>query len=185
MMGWRERGDEKAARRLVELLSPLMTRVAFRLLNCRWAAEDAVQTAWMRLFRSLNAFDLRIPVSAWAMLIVKRVCSNMLRSLSRHPVVEWDDLSWHDAERSMTAASPDDGHDAREELRQVLSAISMLPEKDRMIMNFLVFEGARPDRVARLAGLSSGALRARTCRIRSRLRSMAGCSRDLHERSFT
>lgn len=171
MMSWRDRRDEKAACRLVGLLSPLMSHVAVRSLRCQWMAEDAVQLAWVRLFRSLDGFDPRISVSSWAVMIVKRVCLNMLRSLSRHPVMEWDDLSWHEAEQLMTSASPDDGLAAREELRQVLSAISMLPEKDRMIINYLVFEGDRPDKVARLAGLSSGALRARTCRIRSRLRS--------------
>ena len=44
---WRDRRDEKAARRLVSQLSPLMRGIALRALRCPWMAEDALQTAWL------------------------------------------------------------------------------------------------------------------------------------------
>ena len=67
----------KAACRLVGLLSPLMSHVAVPESACQWMAEDAVQLAWVRLFRSLDGFDPRISVSSWAVMIVKGVLEHV------------------------------------------------------------------------------------------------------------
>lgn len=98
LCGWRERRDEKAARRLVSQLSPLMRGIALRSLRCPWMAEDAVQTAWMRLFQSLETHELRVPPAAWAVMIIKGVCANMLRTLARRPAVALEELSEEELE---------------------------------------------------------------------------------------
>lgn len=186
LCGWRERRDEKAARRLVSQLSPLMRGIALRSLRCPWMAEDAVQTAWMRLFQSLETHELRVPPAAWAVMIIKGVCANMLRTLSRRPVVALEDLSEEELERQVTNLSPENGHEARERLGEMTKSVSMLPKADRLILNHFLLEDVSPRVVARRAGLTAGALRTRICRIRSRLRNVTRRARfqPVHEQPF-
>lgn len=173
MVGWRDREDQGDASRLVRELSPLMHRVALHSLPCAWMAEDAVQTAWMKLFRSLEKFDARVPLSAWAVMIVKGVCSNMLRSLARHPMAAWDELNEQDTERAVSSGGGELRLQQRERLRFLLEAVSKLNGTDRLIVTSFLLDGHPPAVVAKRTGLSAGAVRTRACRIRSRLRRSA------------
>lgn len=182
LTGWRDRGDQSAASRLVHELSPLMHHVAARSLPFPWMAEDAVQTAWMKFFRSLDSFDPRTPLAAWVVLILKRVCANALRGLSRQRLVAFDELPEPVSE--VAAAMPvEDQQESREILNRVLDAISRLPVTDRVIVDSLLLDDLPAAEVARRTGLKAGAVRTRACRIRSHLRSMDQRARtsSLHE----
>lgn len=137
MPGWRDARDEGAARRLVHGLSPQMHRVAERSLPFSWMAEDAVQTAWMKLFRGIDSFDPRIPVSAWAVMIVKRVCANMVRGHLRHQAQALDELVDHGVEFTASIPSPGEHAIMRERLAGVCAAIDGLAETDRDILHHL------------------------------------------------
>lgn len=173
MVEWRDARDEGAARKLVNELSPQMHRVAERLLPFAWMAEDAVQTAWMKLFRSIDSFDPRIPVSAWAVMIVKRVCSNMVRGHRRHQAQALDELVDRGVEFITSRPSPGDHTIARERLAGVCAALDGMAEADREIFHHLLIDDQRPSEVARRTGLSTGALRVRMCRLRASLRALA------------
>ena len=173
LRGWRERRDEKAARRLVSQLSPLMRGIAMRSLRCPWMAEDAVQTAWMRLFQSLETHELRVPPAAWAVMIIKGVCANMLRTLSRRPTVPLEEVSEGELDKQVTDLSLAGAHETRDRITDAMQIISQLSQADRLILNLYLLKDVSPGVVARRAGLTAGALRTRICRIRSRLRRAA------------
>nr|WP_306269388.1 sigma-70 family RNA polymerase sigma factor [Pararhizobium sp. IMCC3301] len=71
-------GDRTAFTRLVELRGPRLLSHATRLLGNREEARDAVQEAWVDIFRGLRA--LRDPMSfpAWSMRIVTRKCGRLI-----------------------------------------------------------------------------------------------------------
>lgn len=180
MVGWRDRRDQDAALRLVRELSPLMHRVAQRSLPCAWMAEDAVQTAWMKLFRALDSFDPRTPLAAWAVMIVKRVCANVLRGLARQHSVAFDDVPEPEIEIAAATMPFDDQQDSRDVLHHVLEAVSHLSLTDRVIVHSFLLNDVPAAEVARRTGLNAGAVRTRACRIRSHLRSMDPRSRASH-----
>jgi len=93
-------------------------------------AEDAVQTAWMKFFPSMESFDPRIPLTAWAVMIVKRVCSNMRRGHLRCGELALDDSVDHGVEFVAPIPSPSESYVSRERLNGVLKAIEELPERD-------------------------------------------------------
>jgi RNA polymerase sigma factor (sigma-70 family) len=170
---WRDRHDQSAATRLVNDLSPLMLGIAMRSLRCQWMAEDAVQTAWMRLFQSLETHELRVPPAAWAAMIVKGVCANILRTFSRQPSVPMEDMSEEELEKQAPHLSQAGIHESRDRLTDAMQAIAQLSPADRLMLNHFLLEDVSPRVVARRAGLTAGALRTRICRIRSRLRRAA------------
>lgn len=158
----------------------MMHRVAQRSLPCAWMAEDAVQTAWMKLFRALDSFDPRTPLAAWAVMIVKRVCANVLRGIARQRSVALDDVSEPEINIAAATMPPGDQRDSRELLNHVLKAVSRLSLTDRVIVHSFLLDDLPAAEVARRTGLKAGAVRTRACRIRSQLRSMDRHARASH-----
>lgn len=173
---WREHRDESAASWLVSHLTPLLHSIALRSLPQPWMAEDAVQTMWMNLFRSLEAFDGRVPFSAWAVCLLKNVCANVRRSWHRRaglfPSGTDGGDRLDDRERSSFTPPLGDVLMAREDLRSVIRRIRRLPESDRAIVDVIFMgSGSAQDAAAR-TGLTPGAVRVRAHRIRAELRAV-------------
>jgi len=172
MIAWRDCRDQAAATYLVKQFTPMMLRIAIRSLSCPWMAEDAVQIAWVKFFGSFDTFDTRIPISAWAVVVIKSVCLNIHRGLNRRPAIALDDLPYEVSDLMDPSPATDERCVLREKLIEIFQVISLLPAQDQIIMNSLFLEGNPPDEVARLTNLSTGALRVRTSRLRSRLSAM-------------
>lgn len=173
VIAWLERGDQAAARRIVERLAPLVRGIAFQKLPRAWMVEDAVQSTLASVFHSLDTFDARVPLSAWAVHIAKNVCSNVLRSWRRRTVfsaAEMDVEHLHEFEYDEAGPSLDAEIMAREELRMVLQCVAQLDAKDRLVVVMLFITDCPAAEVGRRIGLSAGAVRVRACRIRSALR---------------
>lgn len=173
LIAWRDHRDQVEARRLVRELSPLLHSVALRSLPFAWMSDDAVQMTWMKFFRSLEAFDPRIPVSAWLTSILKRVCWNMRRSFHRHEGMAHNDLHLQDFELIAPMPSPREHSMIREKLSGVLTAMEGLRGSDRLIMHALAFSDDSPAEIAQRTGLSAGAVRVRACRLRATMRNLA------------
>lgn len=173
VVAWRDQGDQVAACWIVELVSPLVRGIAYKMLPRAWMVEDAVQNTLAGIFKSLDTFDARIPLGAWAVHLARNVCSNLLRSWQRRALVlpmEADAANLHDLELGDSRPALDDEIMAREELRMVLHRIAQLEATDRLIVNMLLMGDCPTADVSRATGLSAGAVRVRACRIRAGLR---------------
>ncbi len=173
VIAWRDHHDQAAAHRLVRELSPLMHHLAARSLPFPWMAEDAVQTAWMKFFRSLDSFDPRIPVSAWLTTILKRVCWNLRRSFHRNEGQRHDALHEQEVELVAPMPTPLEHSMMRERLCGVFVAMDRFEIQDRQILHALVLDEESASDVAQRTGLSAGAVRVRACRMRAALRALA------------
>lgn len=173
MLAWRDHRDDNAALWLVEQFTPLLYSIALRTLPRPCMVDDAVQTAWMKFFRHLDRFDPRIPLSAWAVCVVKSVCSNVIRSWRRRQVFIASDLGADDLghfQANLSSAPAADTLIAREDLRRIVRRIGKLANTDQLIVSQLFMGDATTHDVAALTGLSTGAIRVRACRIRHALR---------------
>ena len=79
---WRD-GEPGALDDLVRLLSPMLWQVSRASGLDRTAAEDVVQTTWLRAFEHLG--EVRDPerVSSWLVTIARRECLKLMRSGKR------------------------------------------------------------------------------------------------------
>lgn len=173
MVAWRDHGNQSMASQLVRDLSPLLHAVALRSLPFPSMAEDAVQTTWMKFFRSLDTFDPRIPVSAWLTTILKRVCWNVRRSFQRHEGDAHDDFHTQGLDLIAPVPTPREHSILRERLEGVLTAMDRLEGIDRQISLALVLDDESASEVAQRTGLKVGAVRVRACRLRAALRELA------------
>jgi RNA polymerase sigma-70 factor (ECF subfamily) len=75
-------GDTDAFRMLVERYGPNAWRVARILLPQREQAEDALQEAWVDIWRGLPHFDVSRPLYPWLLTIVGNRCRMYRRRVS-------------------------------------------------------------------------------------------------------
>ena len=136
-------GDADAFREIVQVYSRPLWRAAWRILGDSEAAEDAVQDAFLRAWRSLDRFDDRADLSTWLYRIAINAAIDQRRERKRREAVATrvpDDIDRHLAAKSM---EPDPHRRAvsREILRVARDAIAKLSDDERAAILLRHFEG--------------------------------------------
>jgi RNA polymerase sigma-70 factor (ECF subfamily) len=78
-------GDQYAFRRLMDTYATLAERTALALLGDHSLAEDAVQEAWLDVWRAIPRFQLGRPFRPWLLCIV----AHRARKQTRRRVPTW------------------------------------------------------------------------------------------------
>jgi RNA polymerase sigma factor (sigma-70 family) len=118
---------------------------ALRILNDRDLAQDALQEAFVEVFRQLESFRQESALGAWIKVIVVRCALRILRREQRmevySPLQHAEPLvAWHD---SLTGEALE-------------KAIGELPAGYRAVFCLIEVEGYRHREVAELLGISEG-----------------------------
>lgn len=160
------RGDGETDRRLrfgalCESLRPDLLRFAFWLGRDRQLAEDVVQEAMLRAWKSFDALADESKAKAWFLTIVRR---EFARSFERKrlPLTDLDELVT--AEADVLAAEGD------EELEAMRTALFRLDDEYREPLVLQVLMGYSTKEIAAMMGLQQGAVLTRLFRARARLR---------------
>lgn len=141
-------GHEPAARALVQALAPKALRAAMRVMARREDAEDAVQEAFLSLWRRPPQPGLGARLSTYVVTVVLNNCRSMLRA--RRLLDPLDE----DAEAGQTGAQP---HDAlftaismsRQGAQERLSAALMrLSPRQRLAIGMWAYADASPGEIA-------------------------------------
>jgi RNA polymerase sigma-70 factor (ECF subfamily) len=148
---------------VVERSTPRLFRAAMRLLGRRAEAEDAVQEAFVRALRALQAgrYEERLRLEAWLVTIVTRVAIDMRRRERRRPTTEAEEAAVHD------------GGAGGERLARALELarwLDALPPEQREAVVLKYFEGFTSAEVGVALGVSEGAIEQRLLRARATLR---------------
>src|SRR5712691_242386 len=85
-------GDDDAFETLVRTRTPALLRTARRYLRSEEDARDAVQEAFVSLFKSIGKFEANAQLSTWLHRILVNCCLMKLRTRRRHPEEEIERL---------------------------------------------------------------------------------------------
>jgi RNA polymerase sigma-70 factor, ECF subfamily len=77
-------GDPEAVRELYERYGRAVFTVAFRSLNDRGLAEEAVQQTFLQAWRAAGTFDPERDPAPWLYAIARRVAVDLYRRERRH-----------------------------------------------------------------------------------------------------
>ncbi len=113
------RGDQAAFATLVRATYRRAYGLAFRLVRDRFEAEDVVQEAYLRMFRSMEGFREEARVETWMHRIVTNVAITRLRSRGRSAELVSDELPEDDV-----SPRPDTGVAVRDQLERALGRSS-------------------------------------------------------------
>lgn len=154
---------------LVDRYEKAFFRKAFYILGNKEAAEDAVQDAFVKVYRNARRF---VPqpgagFKSWAYRILVNTCFTAYKK-HKHDKVFLADL---DSEIQELIADKRTGEEKEHMLNrdEVSSLLKRLPESLASVMRLHFIEGKPHAEVARLVGISEGAVRARVHRAKKEL----------------
>jgi len=152
---------ETAFARLCEELRPDLFRFAFWLARDRQVAEDVVQEALLRAWRSREGLDKTAAAKQWLLTIVRREHARLYER-KRFKTVQVDEL--------VSDESPELAVAEEREVLDMRRAIFALDDDYREPLVMQVLMGFSTDEIARQLGLTQGAVLTRLFRARQRLR---------------
>jgi RNA polymerase sigma-70 factor (ECF subfamily) len=171
-----ESADEFEQVALVHL--DALYQTALRLTHNRAEAEDLVQEAYLRAFRSFHRFNPGTNCRAWLFTIMRNVFLNQLRHAGRE-VLDADMTMLDTATESATTAQPLRENPEEEFLQTVVHgdvdrALRSLPLVFREAIVLADLEGLSYKEVAEVVGCPIGTVMSRLSRGRHLLRQALG-----------
>ncbi|MEN8182567.1 MAG: sigma-70 family RNA polymerase sigma factor [Myxococcota bacterium] len=169
-------GDHEAFRILVERYQGRAHRLALRVLRDEEQARDAVQDAFLKVYRSLGRFEGRSSFYTWLYRLVLNVCLDLRRRDRSDRHVEWDDS--RSVEPMMgtegapgTLEPPQADAALRRELReQMAAAIEALPEAARETLILREVDGLSYAEIAEALQIPKGTVMSRLYYARRKVR---------------
>ena len=136
----------QAAQAAVEAHGDRLFRLCLVLLGSAADAEDAVQETLLRYLQKAPAFESPEHEKAWLLRVAANHCRDVCRRRARHPQTSLEELDL-----------PAPGADSRE----LLDALTALPEKFRLVLVLHYVEGYRVEEVAKIIGRTPSAVKMR------------------------
>jgi RNA polymerase sigma-70 factor (ECF subfamily) len=157
-------GDAAAFRSLVDRHLSGALSVARRMLRDEAEAEDVVQEALLRLWRSADGLEVGAHgVRPWLRRVVSNLCVDRMRSGRRISVVE-------EVPDSIEPATQQSHMEAQDVSRRVDAALKDLPDRQRMALTLFHYEGLSQIEVGRIMGISDEAVESLLARARRSLK---------------
>lgn len=167
------RGDRAAFDLLVGRHTPMMYRVALRIVGEPADAEDVVQDAWISAWRSLPRYRGDAAPATWLYRVVTNAALGALRR--RRPTVPLDGGG---AGGAVEAVDPRPGPEASalrsDTARAVHRALRTLEPGQRAVLVLREFEGLSYEEVATVLDTTVAAVRSRLHRGRAALLARLG-----------
>jgi RNA polymerase sigma-70 factor (ECF subfamily) len=156
---------ESAFARLCDELRPDLYRFAFWLARDRQVADDVVQEALLRAWRSRESLAETAAVKPWLLTIIRREHARLFER-KRFRMVQVDEL--------VGSESPELAAEEEQETMDVRRAIFALEDDYREPLVLQVLMGYTTGEIAGQLGLTQGAVLTRLFRARQKLRKQLG-----------
>jgi RNA polymerase sigma factor (sigma-70 family) len=166
-------GDEQALGSLYDRFGKIAYRLALRVVRDASLAEDAVQEAFLAVWRQATSFDpSRAKASTWILMLVHRRAVDLVRSQTRFNALP-DQLEGL-APEAVVAGSADDDVALREARAEVQAALATLSSAEREALGLAYWCGLTQSEIATALGIPTGTVKSRTFSALARLREALG-----------
>jgi len=161
-------GDPDAWRILIRRCSPLVYRVALRMVSGPAEAEDVCQEVFMKIHHSFDTFDSTRSLSPWVGRITYNTCLRRLKGVAQSGVptepshFEWIRDDQQPGPETMAARS-----EARDLL---LEAMDGLAAQDQALLTLRYREGLSDAELAEATGMPVNTIKTRLFRARKLLK---------------
>jgi RNA polymerase sigma factor (sigma-70 family) len=166
------RGDTAALEKLIERHQTLVLGTVARMLGSNSEVDDIAQQVFVRVWKSAGRYVPRAKFTTWLLKITRNLVFNELRRSKRHAHVpmqmepEAEDIPIKDE-----AVQTPDASLLEAELQQAIeSAITELPDSQRMAVVLRRYEDLSYDQIAEVLDLSVPAVKSLLFRARTELR---------------
>lgn len=175
------RGDAAAFNRLMEMHERRMYAVALRICGNREDAQDCLQEAMLRVYRSISGFKGQSSFGTWVYRITMNTCLDELRRKKNRQNTSLDSLLDQGWSPSDVSNSPEK-HALQSEARKCLhNAIRELPEDMRSAIILRDIHGLPYDEIAKVLDINVGTIKSRISRGREKLREKLKANTELFD----
>lgn len=178
-------GDQAAFRALVEQYTPMAWRTARALLADRGAAEDALQDAWLDVWRAAPRLDPTRPFRPWLLTVVANRCRMQARRRSL-PMAPLDDalaerLADATSERAYDAPSSHNGAATfAADDSSLDAALAALTTEQRRVLALRYHADLDLNEIADVLAIPLGTVKSRLHRALAALRARLGVTNSRH-----
>jgi RNA polymerase sigma factor (sigma-70 family) len=163
------RGDEHALAELYDRVGRIAYGLALRVLRDERLAEDAVQEAFLQVWRSAATYRAeRAKASTWVLTLVHRRAVDLVRREERRQAEPLTD-------ESVLGSAPEQTEEAawlRFERERVQAALAELPDVQREALELAYYGGFSQSELADRLGVPLGTIKSRMFAGLSRLREL-------------
>lgn len=170
-------GDAEAFEHLVRKYNRLGGAIAYGVLGDFQLAEDVLQEAFLKAYRSLGSLRSPDRFRVWFTGIVKKRAIDVLRQRRASSRTVSLDRAIDAADRQSTlplarsdSSCPVEKFLKEEQRQKVLEAVAGLPQEDRLVVVLKHMEGLSYKEIAEIAATSVSAVESRLFRARQVLR---------------
>jgi len=150
--------DELALTELYDRYSALAYGLALRILRDQSLAEDAVQEAFLDVWRAADTFLAeRARPSTWILTFVHRRAVDLVRREQRRRTAPSDNPS----QQTEAAAGPDEEVVLRHRRKAVQEALRRLPSEQREALELAYYGGLTQSELAERLGVPLGTIKSR------------------------
>jgi RNA polymerase sigma-70 factor (ECF subfamily) len=168
-------GDSAACAECIEIHSPLVYRLALRLMGNEAEAEDVLQETFLNAFRGIESFEGRSGLGTWLYRIAYNAAMMRLRRtdptmMSVEESLDNDGQFFVPKQLFDWCCLPESDFEGEEVRAELETAIGELPETLRVVFVLRELEGLSTAETAAALELSEGAVKVRLHRARLWLR---------------
>jgi RNA polymerase sigma-70 factor, ECF subfamily len=145
------------------ILAPRLWRFALRLTRHQGDAEDLVQRSYVRALERRHQWQVGTSLLSWVFAIMHSIWMNELRSAQRRREGSLGaDQEFDDVIEPSSSADPE----YKLMCKQVIQAVSELPEAQRIVMTLVAVEGLSYKEAADVLDVPLGTVMSRLARAR-------------------
>lgn len=182
LVGRARGGDQDAYRELVELYQNRAHAIALGIVGNHHDAEDLVQQAFLKAYRSLSSFRGQSSFYTWLYRIIFNLSIDLSRKAYRKSERGYEDASAIDSLAQQTGRDPGkylshvdtpDERLRRQEVRdRFRQALSKLSPEHRAVIVLREIEGLSYNEISDVVGCSKGTVMSRLHHARKRMQAM-------------
>jgi RNA polymerase sigma factor (sigma-70 family) len=163
------RADEAALGEAYTRFGRVAYGLAYRILRDAALAEDAVQDAFLAVWRTAASFDpSRGTASTWILTLVHRRTVDVVRREDRRRAQPLDDAP------PAVGETTDESAAVREQRRAVQAALARLPADQRAALELAYYGGLTQSQIAEHLGVPLGTVKSRAFAGLAALRDLLG-----------
>ena len=157
------KNKRRSQKQLYEKYAPKMLGVCYRYCKSTQDAEDVLQDAFIKVYKSLDSFKNKGSLEGWIRRIVVNTALNHIRSNPVRWFVDVDDtqIPYEDTEKEEVQT-------VKPEI--LMSLIQQLPPGYRTVLNLFVFEKYPHKEIARVLDISEGTSRSQYAKAKALLK---------------
>lgn len=163
-------GDAEAFNQLMSMHEQRMYAVALRLCANREDAQDCLQEAMLRVYRSIGSFKGESSFSTWLYRITTNTCLDELRRRKNKQSTSLDVLLTEGWMPANEHSSPERDVLRKELAKCIYDAIRELPDDMRAAIVLRDIQGCSYEEIAQILDINLGTIKSRISRGREKLR---------------